>query len=166
MGTTKHLFLLRHAKSSWDVPWLSDHARPLAPRGRKASKAMGREIRRRKIRPALVLCSSAVRARETLERVQPAGEIHIETELYAASEQELLERLRRVPDEIASVMLIAHNPGTEQLALDLARDSPLRSAVEEKFPTGALATLVFNTRWSELQPGRAELTDFVRPRDL
>lgn len=166
MAETKRLFLLRHAKSSWDNPALSDHARPLAARGRKASRKMARQIRQSKIRPALVFCSSAARARETLERVGPSGEIRIEDRLYAASARELLERLRDVPETVDSVMLIGHSPGIEDLALDLADRSALRAAVEEKFPTAALATLTFESRWRELQPGCAKLTSFIRPRDL
>jgi phosphohistidine phosphatase len=166
MPLTKRLFLLRHAKSSWDNPALSDHDRPLAARGRKASTKMAKHLHEREIRPALVLCSSAARARETLERVDPSGEIRIEDQLYAASARELLERLRGIPETVDSVMLIGHSPGIENLALDLADRSALRAAVEEKFPTAALAELTFPGPWSELRPGCAKLTSFVRPRDI
>ena len=163
MPGAKHLWILRHAKSSWDDSDLDDHDRPLAPRGRRAAKAMAGYIRREGVAPALVLCSSALRARETLERVNPSGEWMIEPELYGADVSDLLALLRRVPERVPSVMLIGHNPGMQMLALALADEL---GAIAEKFPTGALATLEFEGAWSELGPGRGRLVDFVRPRDL
>ena len=126
------LYLLRHAKSSWDDPGLVDHDRPLAPRGRQAAEAIGAYLREHDIGPELVLCSSAARTRETLERVGLTGQI--EDALYGAGASALLARLHEVPDEVASVMLIGHNPGMRQLAVDLA-------GLDDKFPTAALATL-------------------------
>src|ERR671923_1158092 len=137
----KRLFLLRHAKSSWKDEGLADRDRPLAGRGRRAAKVMARHLQEEKISPALVLCSPARRTRETLEAVSPSGEVRIEDELYGASEAELLERLRRVPEAIESVMLIGHNPAIEELALGLASRGERLEDVERKFPTGALATL-------------------------
>jgi phosphohistidine phosphatase len=162
----KRLFLLRHAKSSWDDADLADRDRPLAPRGRRASKVMARHLRDEEISPSLVLCSSARRTRETLEAVGPSGEVRIEDELYGASEAELLERLRRVPEEIESVMLIGHNPAIQELALGLASGGDRLEDVERKFPTGALATLTLPGAWRQLSPGSAELVAFVKPKEL
>ena len=166
----KQLFLLRHAKSSWSESELVDHDRPLAPRGRRALKLIAEHLGREGVTPALVLCSSARRTRETLERIAPVlGEgisVQIERELYAASEQRLLERLRAVEDGVESLMLIGHNPGVEQLALSLAGRGQNLAGLRRKYPTGALATLEFSGRWGDLQPGRAELTDFVTPKQL
>ena len=166
----KQLFLLRHAKSSWEDPELADHDRPLAPRGRRAAKLIAKHLRRQGIAPELVLCSSAARTRETLELIAPAlGEdvpVQIEDELYAASEQVLLERVREVEDGIESLLLIGHNPGVEQLALLLAGSGEKVAALARKYPTGALATLEFSGLWRELVAGRAELTGFVTPKEL
>jgi phosphohistidine phosphatase len=162
----KRLFLLRHAKSSWEDEDLPDHDRPLAPRGRKAAKRMAKHLRQEGISPSLVLCSSARRTRETLERVGPDGEARIERELYGASASELLERLRRVPDDAESVMLIGHNPAVQELALELAADGDDLADVERRFPTCALATMRLPGTWGELQAGAAELVAFVRPKDL
>jgi phosphohistidine phosphatase len=159
---SKRLLLLRHAKSSWDDPGLADHDRPLAPRGRKAAALMASYLSEERIRPALVLCSTAVRARETLEGVGLSDDVVFERELYGASAGELLERLGRVPDSVESAMLIGHNPGMHDLALMLGGTGD----VERKFPTGALATFAFDGGWSGLGPGRAELVDFVRPKQL
>ena len=160
------LYLLRHAKSSWSDPGLADHDRPLAPRGRRAAKAIGRYLREQDVEPALVLCSTAARTRETLERVAPTRrDTLFERELYGAGASALLARLHEVPADIPSVMLIGHNPGMQDLALLLARPGPEVRALEAKFPTAALATFAV-AGWSTLGPGTAELIDFVRPRDL
>jgi phosphohistidine phosphatase len=162
----RRLYLLRHAKSSWKETGIPDHDRPLAGRGRRAAKAMARHLHEGRVRPELVLCSSATRARQTFERLEPLGarEVHIERELYAADAPTLLARLRDVPEGVASVMVIAHNPGLEDLARVLARD---HDGLGDKFPTGALATLAFGDReWAALERGTAELVDFVRPREL
>jgi phosphohistidine phosphatase len=170
MTTMKCLYLLRHAKSSWKDRGLADHDRPLAGRGRRAADAIAGHLREQSIEPELVLCSTARRARETLERIESAlgtPGVRIEPELYRATASELLERLRTVPEGAGSVMLIGHNPGLELLALDLARPSPRLRELEVKYPTTALATLAFpGPSWRELDHGTAELIGFVRPRDL
>ena len=164
MSQPKRLLLLRHAKSSWDDPTLADHDRPLAPRGRKAAKRIGRHLRSEGITVSLVLCSSARRARETLDRVAPAGRIEVESELYGASADQLLDRLRRLPDDTGTVMLVGHNPAIQDLLLALV-DEPGDLAAE-KFPTGALATLAVPGPWHLLEPGQAQLTALVTPRGL
>jgi phosphohistidine phosphatase len=131
-GVSRHacevrfVYLLRHAKSSWksSVP---DHERPLARRGRRAAKAICRHAREQGVEPELVLCSTARRARETLERIEPAigsPAVRIERPLYGARSDALLDRLRAVPDEVGSVMLIGHNPGLQQLALSWPSPRP------------------------------------------
>jgi phosphohistidine phosphatase len=166
----KRLYLLRHAKSSWKDTNLPDHDRPLAGRGRRAAKAMARHLREQGIEPELVLCSTARRARETLDRIEPAlgtPAIRVERDLYAASADALLERLRSVPDNVESVMLIGHNPGLQELALDLARRSNTVAELEAKYPTAAVATLeVLVASWQELDRDTAELVALIRPRDL
>jgi phosphohistidine phosphatase len=166
----KRLYLLRHAKSSWDDPTLADQDRPLAPRGRKAAKVMARHLRRNGISPELVLCSPSRRTRQTLKRIAPHlgknAKVQIEPELYAASAATLLGKLQEVPDEVDSVMLIGHNPGIQDLALSLARTGSENAKVRSKFPTAALATLELNATWRELGPGSAELVSFAKPKDL
>ena len=166
----KRLYLLRHAKSSWKDTSLPDHDRPLTGRGRRAAKAIARHMRDNGIEPELVLCSTARRARETLDRIEPAlgtGEVQLEPDLYAASAPALLERLRSVPDSVESVMVIGHNPGLQELGLELARTGPAASDLAAKYPTAALATLAFDaSSWRELDRDTAELVELVRPRDL
>jgi len=163
------LYLVRHAKSSWDDPALVDQERPLAPRGRRDGKLLAEHLRERGIEPELVLCSSAARARETLELVRPAlggSTVLVEDELYGASSDRLLARIRRVPDEVESVMVIGHNPGLEELALALASIGDELERLEQKFPTAALATLALTGTWDRLAPGSAALTTYVVPKQL
>jgi phosphohistidine phosphatase len=163
------LYLLRHAKSSWDDPTLPDHERPLAPRGRRDAKRIAKHLRRLGLEPELILCSSAARTRETLELLRPAvgaSEVIVEEDLYGASSDELLARIRLVPDSVASVMLIGHNPGLEQLALALASAGDELEQLAAKFPTAALATLAVANSWSRLAPGDATLEAYVVPKQL
>ena len=160
----KRVWLLRHLKSSWDEPGLADHDRPLAPRGRKAGKRMRQWAADHDVRPDLVLCSTAVRARATLDLVGPAlgaPAVEFEGGLYHAWAEDLLERLRGIPSGVESVLLIGHNPGFHDLVALLAPPGP------EDFPTGALAELlVAADEWRELQPGGTELGRLVLPREL
>lgn len=164
------LYLLRHAKSSWADSSLADRERPLAPRGRRDAKRIAKHLLRNASEPELVLCSTAARARETLELLRPSlagSAIDLEDELYGASADTLLERLRLVPDEVASVMLIGHNPALQDLALVLAKAGAELERLEVKFPTAALATLALtNASWPHLSPGEAVLADWVVPKQL
>ena len=165
------LYLLRHAKSSWSDPTLPDEERPLAPRGRQDGKRIAEHLLQLGIEPELVLCSSAQRTRETLELVRPAlaatTSVVLEAELYASTADELLERLHAVPDGVASVLLIGHNPGLQDLALLLASAGAELSRLEAKFPTAALATLALPTAtWKELSQADAVLAAFVVPKQL
>jgi phosphohistidine phosphatase len=168
------VLLLRHAKSAWSQPGLDDHDRPLNRRGERAAEAMADHIVRNVSRPDLILCSTAVRTRQTLAPLVhrltvPAPPISLERGLYLASADVLLERLRTLTEEVGTVLLIGHNEGIGELAEGLAgsgRATDL-TALRTKYPTGTLATLrAPAVRWSELASGSAELLSFVRPRDL
>ena len=162
--------MLRHAKSSWDDDAVRDRDRPLAPRGERATRRIARWARKHDVRPQLVVASSAVRARQTLQGVLPGlgePEIWIELALYAASAETLLERVHALPDEAEEAMLVGHNPGLGDLLLLLAEPGELRERAEAKVPTGALATLEADIEsWADLEPGGARLVSFVVPRQL
>ena len=163
----RRLFLLRHAKSSWDEPGLADRERPLASRGRKATKLIAAYLRDEGISPQLVLCSSSVRTRETLRGLRlDEADVRIEDDLYGASADELLAVVRHLPDEVDSVMLVGHNPGIEDLTIRLSGQGEELARVRQKFPTAALATLELDGSWRELAPGGAELVAFVKPKEL
>ncbi|HAJ46185.1 MAG TPA: histidine phosphatase family protein [Alphaproteobacteria bacterium] len=138
---------------------------------------MGSYMKSQNYAPQLILCSSARRTTETLDLIKPFlradAQLRYEDALYLAEPEQLLERLNWIDDEVASAMLIGHNPGMEQLAHLLARapksaQEKLRNAqMAEKFPTAALAVLTFQAEtWGELRPGKGALVDFMRPKDL
>jgi phosphohistidine phosphatase len=166
------LVLLRHLKSSWDDRGLADHDRPLASRGHRAGKRIRRHLEETGIAPQLVLCSSAARTVETWEAIRDGlsgdAEVAIEDGLYEADWEPLLARVNDVPDTVATVLLIAHNPGIGDLAAALAGsgDSGALERIAEKYPTGGLATLAFEGPWTALAEGGADLLSFVVPRDL
>lgn len=167
----KTLMLLRHAKSSWGDPQLPDHDRPLNARGRDAAARLSRHFARTAATPTLVLCSTAQRARETLERLAPGLDppppVRFEPGLYLAEPQRMMELLRALPDEADPVLLIGHNPGIAALANQLVHggERVMRAALALKYPTGALAVIeTAATRWRDLGPGT--LVEFTLPRDL
>jgi phosphohistidine phosphatase len=168
----KTIYLLRHAKSSWDDALLDDHDRPLAPRGRKAAARVGAYLARQRPQPELVMCSSATRARQTCDAVSSplAGStaVSVREDFYHADGVDLLAALRGLPEDISTVMMIGHNPAIADLASTLAGDGEgdVLAKMEEKFPTGALARFSFGSSWFELEPGVAYLESFVIPRSL
>lgn len=171
ISSMKVLYLLRHAKSSWADAELDDYDRPLAKRGRRATKRLARYMRRAGIRPALVLCSSARRTRQTLKLLKPAlrgkPKLHIEDSLYGADSAALLRRLRRLPKRADSVLLIGHNPGLQELALALVRPGAERERMMQRFPTGALAALrIGKAGWRRLSKGDAALAGYLTPTEL
>jgi phosphohistidine phosphatase len=163
--TTRRLTLLRHAKSDWpDVP---DHDRPLAKRGRKDAPRIGRWLRTHGYVPEIVICSTALRTRQTWDLVAPelngSAEVHFDSRAYAASALTLLYLCRELPDACHAALLIAHNPGIEELAASLG-GAPEPAGL--RFPTAAVAVFEFTGAWSTLAPGQANLLDFTIPADL
>jgi phosphohistidine phosphatase len=169
----RQLFVLRHAKSSWDDPDVGDFDRPLAPRGQRDAARLAADLAVRGPVPELVLCSTARRTRETLAAVLVGVDevpvVQFLDALYGASSGELLALLRQVPEATGSVLLVGHNPGLQELVLWLAGDGAgaARRQAESKFPTGALATINLGaTAWADLAPGAARLDALVVPRSL
>lgn len=168
------LYLLRHAKSSWDQPSLTDFDRPLAPRGREAAPRVARHMRDRKWRPELILCSPAERARQTMDLVLDVldydPEVRMVDGLYNFGDGTgLLNTIQQIGTECSELMLIGHNPSMENLALKLAGSGASQHMTDmaRKYPTAALAVLTFDTdNWADIRPGSGRLTDFVRPKTL
>lgn len=169
----KSVLILRHAKSSWGDSSLADHERPLAPRGVRAAERMGRYIAASKPTPDLVVCSSALRAQQTLAHVLShlESDLRVETEpaVYGASPETLLAKLREIDDASRSVLLIGHEPAVSELSclMSASDGSNALRRLARGFPTAALAELRFDVaRWAELEPGAGTLRRFVRPKDL
>ncbi len=134
---------------------------------------MSKYLRKSKIKPDLILCSSSKRTRETLELLLPAFdktvEIRHEYTLYEAGSQALLKRLKQVRRGVKSVMMIGHNTGLEHLALALTSGTETKSlaSMRDKFPTLGLARIeISNSNWRSVGPGSAKLKEFVTPRSL
>ena len=171
IAPVKTLTLLRHAKSGWDDPVARDFDRPLNPKGRRAAQTIGREMKRLGLGFDHVVASPAARVRETIGEVEtgfggalaPAWD----RRLYLASPATLLDVARETPADAARLLLIGHNPGLEELVLELAQAGDLRGEAEDKYPTATLAEITFDVdEWGEVAPGAGTLARFVRPRDL
>lgn len=166
------LLLLRHAKSDWDDERQADHERPLAPRGVRAARRMGAHLAESGVAPDLVLCSTARRAVETwrLAAAELGGDcaLELDAELYLAAPARILERVHRVPDRCRTLLVVGHNPGFQELALQLAGGQRTAAGARiGKFPTAALARFALpRGSWRELAPGRTRLEAFVRPSEL
>jgi phosphohistidine phosphatase len=167
------LLLLRHAKSSWDDPELADHARPLNLRGRKAAAAMAAEMRRLSLLPDLVLVSSARRTLQTLAALDPWDKppaIEPLDALYLASADDILQTIQGAAETARSVMVVGHNPGLHDLAMQLAGpDAGGDKQVQrltEGYPSGALAEFSVQAPWGDLGRRTARLVRFLLPSEL
>ncbi|HYD32600.1 MAG TPA: histidine phosphatase family protein [Azospirillaceae bacterium] len=171
----KTLYLMRHGKSAWDNPELADHERPLAPRGVRAATRVARHLKRRGVRPDLIVCSTARRAADTADRVADELEVGVPVErergLYLCGAPALVQRLRDLPDSAGMVLLVGHNPDLHDAALALVDESPLAAnptdfrALSAKFPTAACVALEFSVdRWRDIAPHAARLLEYIQPR--
>jgi phosphohistidine phosphatase len=167
------LSLFRHAKSSWSEDKLKDFDRPLADRGKAAAPRMAAYMAREGLAPELILCSPAVRTRQTLDLILPSlpggPTVIYEDGFYLAAVSVLLTRLRQVEGKVHHVMVVGHDPGLHGLALALAGSGPpeMLQALAAKFPTAALAVITFKLRdWSRVAPGAGRLERFVTPKML
>lgn len=170
----KTLALFRHAKSDWTDARARDFDRPLNARGKRGAAAMGQHIRQGCWRFDRIIASPAVRVTETVEVASRAWgrsfPVEWDRRIYLASSATLIDLLREIEGDPASLLMIGHNPGLEDLIFDLVPDdgsSPLRAVVEQKFPTATFAVLECAVdRWADIEPGCARLTTLTRPRDL
>ncbi|MFC5749183.1 SixA phosphatase family protein [Actinomadura rugatobispora] len=152
------LIVLRHAKAAAG-PGLADIDRPLNDRGRRDSTAAGEWLRNEGLTPDLVLCSTAVRTRQTLERLALAtNQVRFESQIYDNDADTLLALAREAGDEAGRVLLVGHNPSVHQLVHDLTGEAP------ESFPTCALAVIDVPGAWSEIRPGVGDLTSYRTPK--
>lgn len=171
----RELLILRHAKSRWDEPETDDHDRSLAPRGIAAARRMGQLIAERDWLPDLVLCSTALRARATLDLAReawPKAEavpVQFLSGLYMAAPGEILGIIRQQPADKQRLLVVGHNPGLQGFVTRLAGsgDRHLRQAAETKLPTAALVRLtVPMADWSGVDWGTARLEGFDVPKKL
>jgi phosphohistidine phosphatase len=167
------LYLLRHAKAAPEADGQADRDRPLAEKGERAMREIGAWAAERKLVPDLILCSAALRTRQTLALLLPhlsgRPEVKLEDGLYLASAAVLTERLRKLGPRTAVVLVIGHNPGLHDLALRLARSTAgaLGKRLKEGLPTGALAAFELDDPWPALaDAAAARLVAYVTPKEL
>ena len=160
------LVLMRHAKSDYPEG-VADHGRPLAARGIREAALAGEWLRDNAPSIDAVLCSSAVRTRQTLERTGIDAPVSFLDELYGASPGAVIGTINAVDDDIATLLIVGHEPTTSEVALGLAgpgSDARAADGIAMKFPTSALAVLRVPGPWSHLELSGAELVAFHVPR--
>ncbi|MBC6439807.1 MAG: histidine phosphatase family protein [Rhodospirillales bacterium] len=165
------LYLLRHAKSSWADPELQDHDRPLQKKGQRRAGKLRAWLEDRGLGCDLVLCSTAVRTKETLAIVLPAlGDPRVRhlPGIYGMDADRLIAMLRRLGDDIERIMVVGHDPTLQQTASTLAMTSngDAMDRLKSRYPTSALAMLTFSEAgWGALTPGLGHLEFFFVPPD-
>jgi phosphohistidine phosphatase len=169
------LILLRHAKAARETIGVADHDRPLTADGRQAAVAVGKAMRRAGLSPDVVLVSSSLRTQQTLDALEDANmwdeRPNIDTlpVLYMATPNQIRDALRDLPETVRSALVVGHNPGLHELAINLAGPSSVKpelSRLSQGFPTASLAEFLVTTSWHKLSPGAAALQRFLQPADL
>ena len=165
----RQLLLWRHAKSDWSDSSLADHDRPLAPRGVKAAQRMASWLVSENLLPEQVLCSSAVRTKQTLEFLTQQQPIPttFDSQLYHAEPDQILAIISKVNPDIKRLMLVGHNPGYEELVklLNAQTHHPAMQA-NKVMPTGAIALFEFDGDWLDCPSLSMRLITLVRPKTL
>jgi phosphohistidine phosphatase len=148
------LMLLRHARPEDSRPGYPDDARRLTPAGEQQAAELGDYLRREHVQPDLVLCSSATRARQTVEALALTAPVEVTDRLYEAGGDEILALLRDLDDHIENLLVVGHSPALPAVAQELTdpdtSDPEAVATLERQFPAGALATLSVDGAWSEL----------------
>ncbi len=159
------LILMRHGKSAYP-PGVEDHARPLAPRGRREAALAGTWLRETQPEVDAVYCSDAVRTRETLTATAIGAPVTFEHSIYEASPHTLIELIQLTDEHVQTLLLVGHSPGMPWTAWELAANRASLPAEElsRKFPTSALAVLEFDRPWPQVDPGTGDLRRFHIPR--
>jgi phosphohistidine phosphatase len=165
------LLLLRHAKAEPTEYGTPDFDRPLMPRGEAAAKAVGEYMATNRIRPDRVLCSPSLRTRETarlaLGQLPHEPELVLPAALYNAETGAYIDTIREFGGGSGTLLVVGHNPATEQATAELTRPSPDSASLPASFPTAALAIIDFDlVDWSTLAPRSGRLVAVIRPRDI
>ena len=160
----RRLILMRHAKSSWDSPTLSDHDRPLNGRGKRSATALGAWLRAQDYAADEALVSDAMRTRQTMDALGLALSPKLVSTLYHASLDALSQTLRGAIG--TCVLMIGHNPGIAEFASWLVATAPDHDRFFD-YPTGATLVADFDIeRWRDVTPASGQVQAFVIPREL
>ena len=167
------LYVMRHAKSSWDNLKLTDYDRPLSNKGKKNAKKICEFFVKKQIKFDLVLVSSSKRTKKTLKILQkklekPKKIITTKT-LYLANENKISLEIKKIKEDFKKVLLINHEPAVTNLVSYLVKnkENNLFKLMKYKFPTAAFAKIVFNLdKWSQINDSTGLLKNFIRPKDI
>ncbi|MBH71592.1 MAG: phosphohistidine phosphatase [Pelagibacteraceae bacterium] len=169
----KTIFLLRHAKSSWDNLNLDDFDRPLSNKGIKASKKIGNYLKTNKFVPDIIYCSTAKRAKQTWELtnriIKKKKNILYKDNLYMANLSEFMKIIKKTKNKFKNLMIVSHNPGIESLAIELSKNenNKFHQIINIKYPTGALVVIKFNLNdWGKINYKKGEIYEFIKPKEL
>lgn len=160
----KKLYIIRHAKSSWEDHLLSDHDRPLSDRGRRDAPRIADILKSQKVMPDLIISSTARRALKTAKIFSsilkyPSNNIVQDAAIYDATTQNLFNVINKIDDDIDVVLMFGHNPGFTMLA-NLLGDKSI-----ENMPTCASAEIELNvTSWKDVEVGCGKLIEFEYPK--
>lgn len=163
----KTLYVVRHAKSSWDDTDLADIDRPLNDRGKRDAPRMGKRLKEKSIHPELFLSSPARRAFSTARRIGEVlnykkENIRTERKLYHASEDDILNIVRALPDKLNSVMIFGHNPGLTDFVNELLESKQFI----DNIPTCGIVAFSFACKsWTDLTQRNAALIFFDYPKN-
>ena len=168
---TATLYLVRHAKSSWADITVDDHDRPLRNRGRRRAANLAAWLEERSLASDLVLCSTALRTRQTLDILLPVlgdADVRYEDGLYLGDARHLVSLLKKTPPALERVMVVGHDPVLQMTARYLAATATgdAMDRLDRKYPTSALAMLTFGSAdWGGLRQHMGHLEFFFIPPD-
>ncbi|MCJ8138555.1 histidine phosphatase family protein [Falsirhodobacter halotolerans] len=161
------LILIRHAKSGWDDPLMTDHQRPLAERGERAAPQIGAWLAAQGVLPEEVLCSDATRTRQTWDLISTtlpgAPTPRLVPALYHAAPETMLRVLQGATGQV--VAMIGHNPGIAEFARLIVARAPEHSGFA-RYPTAATLVAEFDADWAAVRFGAGRTVAFTTPRDL
>jgi phosphohistidine phosphatase len=162
----KNVILVRHAKSSWENMFLSDHDRPLNPRGKRDAPEMGSRLKKKNINPSLMLSSTAKRARITAKKIAKKigykkNQISLTKALFHADDDSIFEIIKSIDDGHNTIMLFGHNPGITECANLLA------GTIIDNIPTCGVASISFDCNsWKEIQRREGTMVFYDYPKKV
>ena len=167
------LYVMRHAKSSWDNSDLNDHDRPLSNRGKRNAKTICEFFVKKKISFDLIILSTSTRTKKTLKilqkKIDRPKKIIISKNLYLANENNIVLKIKEINENYKKVLLINHEPAITNLVNYLVKNKKnnLFKLINYKFPTAAFAKIVFTLdSWSKISDSTGLLKNFIRPKDI
>ena len=161
----KNLLLMRHAKSSWNDPYLADHDRPLNSRGKSDAPRMGKFVASIECVPEVILCSTAKRAKQTVEyflqECPLEGEVIYKQSLYHGGAEDFINELVHLDTALMNVMIVGHNPGMEDAIEEFC-------GANEHMPTASIAHIKLDLeKWEEINENSSgDLENLWRPREI